>query len=85
MLKKYDKAVQAFLFVTALKPREPEAYVRAAECLWHEKKIREALLLLDTAEIVAKQNKKMHEKLLDQLTIYKQAWSHVKETIEEQK
>lgn len=80
MLKKYDKSAQAFLFAAALKPKEPEAYIRAAESLWHQGSREEALQTLQTAETVAKRDEALYENLLNQLALYKKAWANEKKT-----
>jgi len=57
----------------------PEPFSYAAVCYWHTGRVDAALMMLDASYKIAIRDKKSYGQLLNQLDLYKKAWSNKKQ------
>lgn len=76
MQKKYEKALEAYSAAAVLEKTEtdPLPHIHAAECLHALEEKERALLALNSAEAIAT-NQPKYRKLIEQLSLIKQAWT----------
>lgn len=78
MLKKYQKAIEAFEIAVALEPGDPLVHMQAADCLFGLGNVKDALFALECAERAVKLGdfNEDGKNLLAHIALIRKAWDN---------
>jgi type III secretion system low calcium response chaperone LcrH/SycD len=78
MLKRFEKALEAYEFAACLNPGDPHIHIHAADCLFGLGLAKEALFALSCAERAIKMDKmtERDKNLLAHIALIRKAWDN---------